>query len=70
LNEQLELRAEKKMSLITSSVTHPTEGLSDDEMSELITLRKENNASLQCVFNQYSPPAIVHSFNPGWHRTC
>ena len=33
LNELLELRAEKKMSLTTPSVTPQIEGLSDDEIS-------------------------------------
>ena len=40
LYKLLELRAAKKMSLITTSVTPPIEGLIDDEISELIALRK------------------------------
>jgi hypothetical protein len=49
LSELLELRAEKKMSLITPSVTPQIEGLSDDEMSELITLCQEKKLCLSSV---------------------
>jgi len=61
LNELLELRAQKKMtlnekirteknmSLITPSVTPPIEVLSDAEMNELIALRKEKKLCLPGV---------------------
>jgi hypothetical protein len=49
LSELLELRAEKKMSLITPCVTPQIEGLSDDEMSELIALCQEKKLCLSSV---------------------
>ena len=49
LNELLELRAEKK-DVIHNSLCHAQlEGLSDDEISELITLRKEKRLCLSSV---------------------
>jgi len=49
LSELLELRAEKKMSLISPSVTPQIEGFSDDEMSELIALCQEKKLCLSSV---------------------
>jgi len=40
LGAKKKIRAEKKMSLITPSITPPIEGLSVDEKSMLIALRK------------------------------
>ena len=62
LNELLELRAEKKMSLISPSVTLPIEGLSDDEMSDLIALRKEKKLCPSSVpsTNILHQPSFIH----------
>jgi len=62
LNELLELRAEKKMSLISPSVTLPIEGLSDDEMSDLIALRKEKKLCPSSVSstNILHQPSFIH----------
>jgi len=65
LNELLELhaekniRAEKKMSLMTPSGMPLIEGLSDDEMSELIALHKEKKLCLSSV----SSTNILHQLS-------
>jgi len=64
LNEllELELCAEKNLSLKTPSVTPTIEVLSDDEMSELIALRKETKLCLSSVssINILHQPSSIH----------